>query len=131
MTPQDAVFLAIAAALLLERPKYWWLACLAPLVAWGAIGLPLGGFHHLVVALIVCLPMLRFAPVTLLLSLPDYRDITSAAITVAVWLGALVLFESMDERFNGNTIPGPLNGAPIRLLTIGILYYVLLPVFYL
>ncbi len=130
MTPQDAVFLAIAAALLIERPRYWRLACLAPLVAWGAKGLPLGDFHHLVVALIVCLPMLRVAPVALLLSLPDYRDAASAVITATVWLGVLVLIESMEERLSGNAIPDPLNGAPIRLLTVGVLYYALLPVFY-
>ncbi|RKZ87221.1 MAG: hypothetical protein DRR19_13920 [Candidatus Parabeggiatoa sp. nov. 1] len=131
MTPQDAVFLAIAAALLIERPKYWQIVCLAPLVAWGLSELPLGNLHALLVAVIVCLPVLRFAPVALLLALPNYVGVYDALIAATVWFAGLWLVDSMAKRLSDNIIPRPLRGAPIRLLTVGILYYILLPVFYL
>ena len=131
MTPQDAVFLAIAAALFLERPKTGYVLCLAPLVAWGARYLPLGDFHTLVVALVVCLPAPGYAPVALLLVLPEYVQFTDALVAAVVWLTGISLMDSLEIRWRDEVIPAILHGAPIRLLSVGILYYLFLPVFYL
>ena len=131
MTPQDAVFLALAAALFVERPRGWQFICLAPVIAWGAGELPLGDLRALVVALVVGLPALRFAPVALLLALPEYPDLVSATISASTWLASLCVVDAMRGRLDTEAIPSRLRGAPIRLLTVGILYYVLLPVFYL
>ena len=64
MRPFDAVFLALAAGLFLERPKHWWLVALAPLVALAASSVPLEQFERPIAALVACLLAPRYAPAT-------------------------------------------------------------------
>ncbi len=136
MRPFDAIFLALAASLFLQRPRHWWLVALAPLVAWVAgnvqiYDLSLQQFEAPVVALAVCLLAPRYAPVALLLALPEYQGLFDAARAAALWIAATAILDSLKDRFDAEALPPRMRGRPIELLSIGILYYTLLPVAYL
>ena len=70
MNHYDASFLAIACALMTERPRRWWLAAGVPVLAFGLTLLPLGHFAAIVAALVACTPPLRPAVAALLLAVP-------------------------------------------------------------
>ncbi|MEK7468684.1 MAG: hypothetical protein AAB074_14835 [Planctomycetota bacterium] len=127
MKPWDAVFLAAAAGLFLQRPRAWWLAAAAPLLALAAQ--PLGTFAGPAAALAAVLVAPRFAPAALLLAAGHYTGWADAARASAVWLAVSALLASMEERFE--EVSPRLRGAPIRLFATGVLYYALLPVAYL
>ena len=136
MRPFDAIFLAVAAGLFLQRPKNWWLIALAPLAAWVAgnaqvYGLSLQQFEAPVVALVVCLLSPRFAPVALLLALPEYQDLFDAVRAAALWIAATAILDGLKDRFDAEALPPQMRGKPIELLSVGILYYAMLPVAYL
>ncbi len=127
MKPWDAVFLAAAAGLLLQRPRSWWLAAAAPLLAVAAQ--PLGPFAGAAAAIAAVLLAPRFAPAALVLAAGHYAGWADAARASLVWFAVSALLASMEERFEEVSLP--LRGAPIRLFAAGVLYYALLPVAYL
>ncbi len=131
MRPFDAVFLALATALFIERPKRWWLVTLAPLVALAAGSVELGPWEMPVVALVACLLAPRFAPVALLLALPVYQGPFDAVRAAVLWIAVTAILETLKDRWDEEALPQRMRGFPIELLSIGILYYVLLPVAYL
>lgn len=127
MKPWDAVFLAAAAGLFLQRPRAWWLAAAAPLLAIAAH--PLGAFAAPAAALAAVVLSPRFAPAALLLAAGHYAGWADAARASAVWLAVSALLESMEGRLE--EVSPRLRGAPIRLFATGVLYYALLPAAYL
>lgn len=131
MRPFDAVFLALAAGLFLERPKRWWLVALAPLVAFAAGSVPFEQFERPIAALVACLLAPRFAPVALLLALPEYHGLFDAVRAALLWIAATAILDGLKRRFDVEAMPPRMRGKPIELLSAGILYYVLLPVAYL
>ncbi|HJO38015.1 MAG: hypothetical protein QGG24_06445 [Vicinamibacterales bacterium] len=131
LSPHDAVFLALAATLFVERAARWPWVTVVPLVAWLVALAPLGGFGLSTLALVVCLPSPRFAPVAFLLALPEYASVMDALVAGTTWLGATSLLDTLESRLSASTVPERLRGAPVRLLTVGVLYYVFQPVFYL
>ncbi|MDP6372181.1 MAG: hypothetical protein QF634_06690 [Vicinamibacterales bacterium] len=131
LSPHDAVFLALAATFFVERSAWWWWVTAVPVVAWLAALAPLGGFGLATLALVVCLPSPRFAPVAFLLALPDYASVLDAVVAGAAWLGATLLLDTFERRLSAPAVPERLRGVPARLLTVGVLYYVFQPVFYL
>ncbi len=128
MTPYDATFVALVASRCLDRPKRWWLVLLAPLLAYG-IGScePLGRFSAPLTALVAVALAPRWAPVSLLLVAPVYGTLAQSVWAAATWLALDVLFEIPLERLRDEAIAPRLRGWPIRLLILGVLYYILLP----
>jgi hypothetical protein len=129
MTPYDAVFVALVASRCLDRPKRWWLILLAPLLAYG-IGScdSLDRFAAPLTALAAVALAPRWAPVSLLLVVPVYGTLAQSLGIAATWLALDVLFEIPLTRLRDEAISPHLRGWPIRLLILGVLYYVLLPV---
>ena len=69
----------------------------------------------------------RWAPVSLLLVVPVYATLAQSLWAAATWLALDVLFEIPLERLRDEAIAPRLRGWPIRLLILGVLYYILLP----
>jgi hypothetical protein len=128
MTPYDAIFVALVASRCLERPNRWWLVLLAPAFAYG-IGCwePMERFAAPMSAIAAVALAPRWAPVSLLLVIPVYETLAQAVGTAVVWVTLDALFDTILERLRHDAIAPRLQGWPIRLLILGILYYTLLP----
>ena len=131
MSPFDAVFLALAAGVFLERPKPDWAAALAPLIALAIGFIPLGRFHLPATALAVCLVAPRQAAVALVLILPTYAGAFDALRTSILWIIGTVLLNELGRKTDESETPANASGTPLRLFACGILYFTLLPVSYL
>ncbi len=132
MSPYDAVFVALLASRCLNRPQHWWLVLLAPLLAY-MIGSyePLGRLADPLTALLAIAITPRWAPVGLLLVIPDYSSLTNCIGAALAWLALDVIFDNLLVRIREEAITPRLRGWPIQLLIIGILYYALLPLVWL
>lgn len=129
MRPYDAVFLALVASRSLDRPGRWWLVLLAPLLAHGIEGYePLGRFATPLTALAAVALAPRWAPVSLLLAFPAYGTLVQTLGVAATWLGLDLVYAALLTRLRDDAVPPRLQGWPIRLLIIGMLYYTLLPI---
>jgi hypothetical protein len=132
MNPYDAVFIALLASRCLNRPQHWWLVVLAPLLAC-VIGSyePLGRLADPLTALLAVALAPRWAPVGLLLVLPEYSSLSQAIAAALAWLVLDTLFGSLLVRLREESVMPRLRGWPIQLLIIGILYYTFLPLVWL
>lgn len=129
MNHYDASFLAIACALLTERPRRWWLAASIPVLAFALTLLPLGHFAPIVAALVACAPPLRPAVAALLLAVPHYPGARAAAVSAGLYLvGVAVLAALLEDRLDQDAVPAFLRGTPARLLVLAVAYFSLLPV---
>lgn len=129
MTPYDAVFVALVASRCLDRPNRWWLVLLAPLLGYGfGCWEALNPFAAPLAALAALALAPRWAPVSLLLVVPDYETLAECVGTAAIWLALDGLFDILLVRLREEAIAPRLRGWPIRLLILGVLYYTLLPV---
>jgi hypothetical protein len=132
MSPYDAVFMALLASRCINRPQYWWLVVLAPLVAW-LIGSyePLGRLADPLTALLAVALAPRWAPVGLLLVIPEYSSLSQGIAAALAWLVLDTLLGSLLVRLQEKSVTPRLRGWPIQLLIIGILYYTFLPLVWL
>ncbi len=128
MTPYDAIFLALLASRCINRPERWWLVVLAPLLAFmvGSFE-PLGRLTEPLTALIAVALAPRWAPVGLLLVVPEYNNLTESIVAAAAWFLLDALFSSLLKRVHEDAVTPRLRGWPIQLLILGVLYYSFLP----
>jgi hypothetical protein len=132
MSPYDAVFVALLASRCLNRPQRWWLVVLAPLLAY-IIGsyAPLDRLGDPLTALLAVALAPRWAPVGLLLVVPEYSSLTESIVAALAWLLLDRLFDTLLVRLREDAVTPRLRGWPIQLLVIGVLYYTLLPLVWL
>ena len=128
MRSYDAVFLAVAIGLFLTRPRWWWLAALAPAIALAAHGMPVGRFATPVAVIAACLLVPRYAPVALVLAIPIYEDPWDIFRAALLWFAVSALMEGLEDRFVDEILPSRVRLMSVRLLSIAVLYYTLLPV---
>lgn len=131
MNPYDAVFVAVAVGLFLTRPQWWWLAALAPAVALAAHWMPLDRFATPVAAIAACLLVPRYAPVALVLVIPDYKGPLDVFQAVLLWLVVSTLMEGLEDRFEEKILSSWVRRMSAQLLSVVVLYYTLLPVIFL
>ncbi|MCP4048065.1 MAG: hypothetical protein GY746_00895 [Gammaproteobacteria bacterium] len=128
MTPYDAIFLALLASRCINRPQQWWLVVLAPLLSFVIGSLePLGRLTEPLTALFAVALAPRWAPVGLLLVVPEYSSLTESIVAAAAWFLLDALFGSLLKRVNEDAVTPHLRGWPIQLLILGVLYYSFLP----
>jgi hypothetical protein len=125
------VFLAVALGLFLKRPRSWWLAGLAPAVALAAHRLSLGPFATPIAVIAACLLVPRYAPVALVLAIPIYKGPWDVFCTVVLWFAVSALMEGLEDRFTDEVVPSRVRLLSVRLLSVAVLYYTLLPVMFL
>ena len=132
MSPYDAIFIALLASRCLNRPQYWWLVVLAPVLAY-----MIGSFEaldrlaHPLTALLAVALAPRWAPIGLLLVIPEYNSLLESVGTALAWLLLDRFFDTLLIRLREDAVPYRLRGWPIQLLVIGVLYYTLLPLVWL
>ncbi len=131
MRPYDAVFLAIAAGILIERPRLWWLAVFAPLVSMAAHAMPLGSIAIPIAAVAAALLVPRFAPVAILLALPTYRDTSEMLQAMILWMVVSALIIGLEDRIVDETRRSPARNLAAGLLCVAVLYFSILPVTFL
>ncbi len=131
MRSYDAVFLAVAIGLFLTRPRWWWLAALAPAIALAAHGMPVDRFATPVAVIAACLLVPRYAPVALVLAIPIYEDPWDVFRAALLWFAVSALMEGLEDRFMDEILPSRVRLMSVRLLSIAVLYYTLLPVAFL
>jgi Na+-translocating ferredoxin:NAD+ oxidoreductase RnfA subunit len=73
----------------------------------------------------------RWAPVGLLLVIPEYSSLAQGIAAALAWLVLDTLFGSLLVRLREESVTPRLRGWPIQLLVIGILYYTFLPLVWL
>jgi hypothetical protein len=131
LKPYDAVFLAVAMGLFLTRPRWWWLASLAPAAALVAHWMPLGRFATPAAAIAACLLVPRYAPVALVLAIPIYQDPLDVLRAALIWLAVSALMEGLEDRLADEILSSPMRRLSAQLLSVAVLYYTLLPVMFL
>jgi len=131
MKPYDAVFLAVVVGLFLKRPRWWWLAALAPAFALAAHGMPLGRFATPVAAIAACLLVPRYAPVALVLTIPIYGDPIESFRAALLWLAVSTLMIGLEDRWAEEIRSSRVRRMSAQLLSVVVLYYTLLPVLFL
>ncbi len=128
MKPYDAVFLAVAVGLFLPRPRWWWLVALTPAIALGAHWLPLGRYATPLAAIAACLLAPRYAPVAVVLAIPVYGNPAGVFLAATLWLVVSVLSEGLTDRLEEVVASSHTRHMSLRLLSIVVLYFTLLPV---
>lgn len=131
MRPYDAVFLAVVAGFLIERPRVWWLAVFAPLISVVAHAMLVSRLAIPMAALVAVLLVPRFAPVAILLAVPIYRGPWEVVQTMLLWLVVSALMEGLEDRFVDETRSSRMRAMSARFLSAVVLYYTLLPVTFL
>jgi hypothetical protein len=132
MSLYDAVFIALLASRCLNRPERWWLVVLAPVLAYLIDSyMPLGRLTDPFTALVAVALAPRWAPVGLLLVLPEYSGLTESIGAAAAWLLLDTLYSTLLVKLREDAVTPRLRGWPIQLLIIGILYYTFLPLVWL
>ncbi len=128
MKPYDAVFLAVAVGLFLSRPRWWWLVALTPAVVLAAHWMPLGRLATPVAAIAACLLAPRYAPVAVVLAIPVYASPPGAFLAATLWLVVSILVEGTTDRLDEVASSSQMRRMSLRLLSIVVLYFTLLPV---
>lgn len=131
MQPFDAVFLALVAICFTQRPTRWWLVSTTPLIAF-AVGLaPMAEFHLPVLVIIAVCLSAKSSPAAFLLIAPVYQDPLQAVFIAVLWTTSVLFFDTLEERLDDVNLPSRVRGAPIRLVTVGVLYHTLFPISFL
>lgn len=128
MQPFDAVFLALVVSCFASRPKRWWLVSAAPLIAFAVRLVPMADFHLPVLALVGLCLAAKSSPAAFLLVAPVYADPLQALYVAVLWTTLVLFFDTLEERLDDPNIPVRVRGTPIRLVTVGVLYFALFPV---
>lgn len=127
MPPFDTVFLALAATCFAPRPGRWWLVSAAPVISFAVRLAPMHEYHILALALIALALSAKWSPAALLLVAPMYEDLLQALFVAVLWTTIVVLIDTLEERLDDEHIPSRIRGAPVRLVTLGVIYFTLSP----
>lgn len=131
MTQYDAVFLAVAVAVLVGPVPRRWAMAFAPAIAWvcgnltqAAVGVPLA-------AGAIWLFAPAAAPIGLILAIPSYGEAEGVLRATLLWPAATVLAESLGDRLPaGDDVSARFRGVPLSLAACAILYFALQPLAY-
>ena len=131
MNPIDAVFLALAVGFIVERPKHWAVVSLAPLLAYGMNLFPMGSLALPLTAIIVCYLCWPLAVVSLILIIPTYSGFNDAIFASVLCATVVTLLDTLNDRPENESFPSQVKGVPIRMIIIGVLYFIFYPLSFL
>ena len=131
MKPYDAVFISIALGSFLERPRYWWVAAVVPLIAFVAHWLPIGHYAIPIAAIAAFWLVPRYAPVAIIMAIPDYSGPSEVVKITCLWLAASLLILGLENQIEGEVLTSWTRRMAAQLLSVAVLYYTLLPVTFL
>lgn len=127
MTAYEATFFALAAmwSLGLEGPWRSSLPGLLPFVGC-AFAMAAPAYALPLAALVACLLPARLVPAGLLLLAPGFTDPAVALKAALLWVVLVQLALGLSRRLDEG-VAAAARGVPARLLTVGVLYFALLP----
>lgn len=137
MRPLDIIFIILVFSSFLKNSKQKYLIVVLPILAfalsfWNAyIPVSIESFLLPIIAILACIISIELAPVSLLLLFPDYTHLWEALMIPFIWFMVTPLIQSLNSRIDNDYIPSYLRGFPIRMISLGILYFIFYPLLYL
>ncbi len=137
MRPIDIVFIILVFSPYLKNAKQKYIISILPIIAFSLILLnpyipnTIEPFVLPVVAILACIISIELSPISLLLLFPDYNHWWEALMIPLIWFIAVPLMKYLNTRINSEHIPSYIRGLPIRIISLGILYYIFYPFLYL
>ncbi len=137
MRPLDALFIILVFSSYLKNSKQKYIISILPILAFAVsllnayIPASIESYVLPVMAILVCISCIELAPISLLLLFPDYNHLWEALMIPLLWFTITPLMENLNARINNEHIPSYIRGFPIRIFSLGILYYIFYPLLYL
>jgi len=137
MRPIDTLFIILVFSSFLKNSNKKYFISILPVLAFlvilfnSHIPASIDSFVLPVIAILACIICLELAPISLLLLFSDYNHLWEALMIPVLWFIINPLMENMKTRINAESIPHYIRGFPIRIISLGILYYILYPLSYL
>lgn len=137
MRPIDTIFIILVLSSYLKNSKQKYLVSVLPILAFvvsslqGYVPVSIEPFVLPIIAILVCLISIELAPISLLLLFPDYNHLWEALMIPFFWFLITPLMQSINTRIDNDYLPSYLLGFPIRMISLGILYFIFYPLLYL
>ncbi len=137
MRPIDTLFIILVFSSFLKNSNTKYFISILPVLAFlvilfnSHIPASIDSFVLPFIAILACIICLELAPISLLLLFSDYNHLWEALMIPVLWFIINPLMENMKTRINAESIPYYIRGFPIRIISLGILYYILYPLSYL
>ena len=135
MRPIDTIFIILIFSSYLKNSKQKYFISILPILVF-AVGListhipaSIESFVLPIIAIITCVICVELAPLSLLLLLTEYNHLWEAVMIPLLWFSITPIMENLNSRINDEHIPSYIRGFPIRIISLGILYYVFYPLF--
>ncbi len=136
MRPIDTLFIILAVGLFIKHSKQKYFMFAIPILFFAAtsfsayIPVSLEPYFIPAIAIVACVSCLSLAPISLLLLFTHYGSISDALLVPILWLIITILMDNLSKRLNSEFIPEFLQGLPIKIISLGILYYIFNPLSY-
>ena len=137
MRPFDTVFIILVFSAYLNNSKQKYFISILPILAFAVsvfnphIPPSIESFVLPAIAILACIICIEIAPISLLLLIPDYSHLWEALMIPFIWFIITPLMKTLNARTNSEYIPSYIQGFPIRVISLGILYYIFYPLVYL
>ncbi len=137
MRPIDAIFIILVFSSYLKNSKQKYIISILPILVFALnllnsyIPSSIEPFILPAIAILVCIFSLELAPISLLLLFISYDHFWEALMIPLLWFIITPLMENLNTRINDEHIPSYIRGFPIRIISLGILYYIFYPLLYL
>ncbi len=137
MRPIDTLFIVLVLSSFIKSSKQKYFILILPILAFLVsfyspyIPISIDSFILPVIATLACIICLELAPIIILLLFSDYIHLWEAIMIPFLWFVINPLMENINTRINTESIPYYVRGLPIRIISLGILYYIIFPIIYL
>lgn len=137
MRPIDTLFIILILSSFIRNPKKKYLISILPILAFVTSLInpympdSIENFILPFIAILACIISIELAPISLLLLLPDYSHFWEALMIPVVWFIITPLMKDLYARIDNEYLPSYIRGYPIRMISLGILYYIFYPLIYL
>ena len=137
MRPIDSIFIILVFSSYLKSSKKKYIVSIIPFLAF-ALSLSqsyippnLESFVLPIAAILICLISLELAPIGLILLFSEYGNWWEVLMIPFIYFVVTWLMKNQKSRIDADYIPPYLRGFPIRLIVLGILYFIFYPLMYL
>jgi ABC-type polysaccharide/polyol phosphate export permease len=132
----DTIFIVLVLSSYLKNPKQKYFVTIIPILAFlirflnAYIPISIEAFILPIIAIVACIICLELAPISLLLLFSDYNHLWEVLMIPLLWFIITPLMKNLESRLNEETIPSYIRGFPIRIISLGILYYIFYPLLF-
>lgn len=137
MNSIDTVFIILVLSSYLKDSKQKYIISILPILAFAVsllnpyLPISIEPFVLPVIAIIACVISFKLSPISLLLLFPEYNHLWEAIMIPILWFIITPIMENLNTRINDKHMPSYIRDFPIRIISLGILYYIFYPLLYL